>query len=121
MYHLKLIKGLSYKGIVEATKTKPDVYTADKATADEAVASGYFRLLENESEERSDSAAEVNGKVISEMNVSELETFASYKGISLKGITKKADIIAKIREKISDEELEGEIEYGSPTMTELQD
>lgn len=120
MYHLKLIKGLSYKGVVEATKKNPDVYTDDKATAEEAVASGYFKLVESEIEERNDISSEINGKTLSEMNVSELETFAAYKGINLKGITKKADIISKIREEISAEELEGEIEYGSPIMTELQ-
>lgn len=45
MFHLRLIKGLSYFGIVSATKKNPDVYTDDKATADKAVASGYFVLV----------------------------------------------------------------------------
>lgn len=46
-YHLRLTKGLSYTGVVSATKSKPDVFTDDKATADAAVASGYFALLDN--------------------------------------------------------------------------
>ena len=46
MYHLKLIKALSYTGAVSATRKEPDVYTEDKAVADAAVASGYFKLVE---------------------------------------------------------------------------
>lgn len=45
-YHLRLTKGLSYAGVVSATKSKPDVFTDDKATADAAVSSGYFALLD---------------------------------------------------------------------------
>lgn len=46
MYHLKLIKGASYTGIVSATAKNPDVYTDSKAKADAAVASGFFVLVE---------------------------------------------------------------------------
>ena len=53
------------------------------------------------------------------MTVPELETFAAYKNISLKGISKKADIIAKLKDELG-EETENEVDYGSPTMTELQ-
>lgn len=46
MYHLKLCKGLSYSnGKVTATKRNPCVFVDDKATADAAVASGYFKLV----------------------------------------------------------------------------
>ena len=54
------------------------------------------------------------------MTVPELETFAAYKGISLKGISKKADIIAKLKMELDEKETENEVDYGSPTMTELQ-
>lgn len=121
MYHLKLIKALSYKGIVEATRKNPDVYTDDKATADEAAASGYFKLVEDSTEESNNATVEVSGKALSEMNISELETFAAYKGISLKGVTKKADIIEKLKTELPEEETDGVIDYGSPTMMELQD
>ena len=47
MYHLRLIKGLSYTGAVRATKKEPDVYTDDEAIAQGAVASGYFELLQD--------------------------------------------------------------------------
>ena len=39
MYHLRLIKGLSYCGLVEASKIQPDVFVEDKAVADAALAS----------------------------------------------------------------------------------
>lgn len=128
MYHLKLIKALSYYGVVKATKKNPDVYTEDKATADAAVASGYFKLVD-EAQEPPEGGEEKEpgegggnkepGKKLEEMTVPELETFAAYKNISLKGISEKADIIAKLKDELG-EETENEVDYGSPTMTELQ-
>ena len=129
MYHLKLMKALSYCGVVEATKKNPDVFLEDKATADAAVATGYFKLIE-EAEEPPEGGEEKEpgegggdkepGKKLEEMTVPELETFAAYKGISLKGISKKADIIAKLKAELGAAETENEVDYGSPTMTELQ-
>ena len=128
MYHLKLIKALSYYVVVKATKKNPDVYTEDKATADAAVASGNFKLVD-EAQEPPEGGEEKEpgegggnkepGKKLEEMTVPELETFAAYKNISLKGISKKADIIAKLKDELG-EETENEVDYGSPTMTELQ-
>lgn len=130
MYHLKLMKALSYCGVVEATKKNPDVFVEDKATADAAVATGYFKLIE-EAEEPPEGGEEKEpgegrgdkepGKKLEEMTVPELETFAAYKGISLKGISKKADIIAKLKAELGEAETENEVDYGSPTMTELQE
>lgn len=119
-YHLKLTKALSYCGVVKATKKNPDVFVEDKATADEAVATGYFKLVEGEETPEPPKDPEP-GKTLDEMTVPELETYAAYKGVNLKGISKKADIIAKLKEELGDEETEGEVDYGSPTMTELQD
>ena len=168
MYHLKLMKALSFTGIVTATKENPDVYVEDKAIADAAVATGYFKLVEQveahldggqfdrwsfeevkrlaadmgidtaglsskedyiEAIETTEiiPGAEAEGyeehkseKPLEEMTVPELETFAAYKGISLKGISKKADIIAKLKMELDEKETENEVDYGSPTMTELQ-
>ena len=129
MYHLRLYKGRSYCGVVSATKEKPDVFVEDKATADAAVATGYFKLIE-EAEEPTEGGEDKEpgeggvdkepGKKLEEMTVPELETFAAYNGISLKGISKKADIIAKLKEELGVAETENEVDYGSPTMTELQ-
>ena len=119
-YHLKLVKALSYCGVVKATQQHPDVFVDDKATADEAVATGYFKLAEDVAE-IPDDKEEKQSKTLEEMTVPELESFASYKGVSLKGITKKADIIAMLREEMGDEETENEVDYGSPTMLDLQE
>lgn len=120
MYHLKLVKALSFTGIVTATKKNPDVFVEDKATADAAVATGYFKLIEEAEEPTEGGVDKEPGKKLEEMTVPELETFAAYNGISLKGISKKADIIAKLKEELGVAETENEVDYGSPTMTELQ-
>lgn len=169
MYHLRLIKALSYTGVVEATKQHPDVYVEDKAIADRAIATGYFKLMEQEEAhldrgqfddwsfeevkrlaadmgidttglsskedyveaieavgvipgaEMEESGEHKPGKKLEEMTVPELETFAAYHNVSLKGVSRKADIIAKLKAELGAEETENEVDYGSPTMTELQD
>lgn len=45
-YHLQLIKGRSYTGVVSATRKNPDVIVEDEAVAKAAVATGYFQLVE---------------------------------------------------------------------------
>lgn len=124
MYHLKLSKGLSYRGIVSATKKKPDVYIEDEDIYKKALSTGYFEDVSggsapNKGEYQKTSPA-YGGKTLDEMNTSELETFAAYKNVSLKGIRKRDAMIDKLREELPAEELDGIIEYGSPTMTELQ-
>lgn len=121
MYHLKLVKALSYFGVVKATKQHPDVFVEDKATADAAVATGYFRLVEGEEEMPEDGEEKEPGKALEEMTVPELESYAAYHNVSLKGISKKADIIAKLKEELDEEETENEVDYGSPTMQDLQE
>lgn len=120
MYHLRLIKALSYSGVVEATKQHPDVFVKDKATADAAVATGYFQLVE-QVQNPDDGEEQEHRKKLEYMTVAELESFAAYKGVSLKGVTKKADIISKLKGELGDEELDGEVECGSPTMQDLME
>lgn len=125
MYHIKLVKALSYTGFgISATKKNPDVYIEDDDIAEKVLATGYFETVFTGSKtlEVTEEEADYHygGKTLAEMNVSELETFAAYKGISLKGIKKKDAIINKLRSELSEEETEGIIEYGSPTMMELQ-
>lgn len=135
MYHLKLTKALSYSGIVEATKQKPDVFVEDKAIADKAVATGYFTLVDEDGKESAKKPAEGTGnektgenssKALEEMTMAELETYAAYHDVSLKGIRSKAAAVAKIKETLGAKETteakepENEVDYGSPTMQELQ-
>lgn len=123
MYHLKLKKALSYSGIVSATNKKPDVFVEDESVVNQAVASGYFELVQNKPATpapKKEQESNSEGKMLNEMTVGELLAFASYKGISTKGISKKANIIARLKEKLPEQEINGKIIYGSPTMIELQ-
>lgn len=129
MYHLKLVKALSFTGIVTATRKNPDVFVENKATADAAIDTGYFKLIKEtqkppengeEKEPRESGGDKESGKKLEQMTVPELETFAAYKGVNLKGISKKMDIIEKLKEKLNEEETENEVDYSSPTMTKLQ-
>lgn len=143
MYKLKLEKGLSYtvgtpNGLITATKEKPVIEVTESIAA-ALLETDNFSLISVESSEVIEDSAEAetlppsigdtesvcesaySGKTLEEMNVSELETFATYKNVSLKGIRKKDAIINKLREVLPEDELSGIIEYGSPTMTELQE
>ncbi|MCM1231958.1 MAG: hypothetical protein NC489_17705 [Ruminococcus flavefaciens] len=135
---------------LSATKKNPDVFTEDKAQAEALTNSGYFQLVEGTGELQTpeqqpgedtgenaddsipdgilsepdenagDGKDEPQGKTLDQMSRAELETFATYKNVSVKGLPNKPAIVAKLREVLSPEETSGIIEYGSPTMTELQ-
>lgn len=120
-YHIRLIKALSYRGAVSATREHPDVFVEDPATAENAVATGYFvPVADEESGTPEPSETEYGGKPLAEMNKSELETFAAYRDVSLKGAKTKAEMVEKLRAALPASDLEGDIWYGSPTMQELQ-
>lgn len=161
MYHLRLIKALSYKGAVSATREHPDTYTDDEAIAQAAVASGYFELVDDgaapeepaetpeepaegaygtdvgtdtgstpeepeSTEEPAEGASEpaytpaYSGKTLDEMTVAEIETFATYRGVSLKGCKTRAEKVKKLVDELGEDITSGELEYGSPTVVELQ-
>lgn len=138
MYKLKLVKGLSYTvggpdGLITATVTNPEIEVPD-AMAEGLLRDGNFEIVtpgaampaqEAETVSETDSALpyepEYGGKTLDEMTTAEIETFATYKNVSLKGLRKKNAMIAKLRAELPAEELEGIIEYGSPTMVELQE
>lgn len=90
-YHLRLSKGLSYHGVVSATKQRPDVYTDSKAVADRAVASGYFRLIQHGETPKPEPAAQtatLDAEQLSGMSASELRRLATEMGIETKGLGK---------------------------------
>lgn len=104
MYHIRLCKGLSYCGVVSATRKEPDVFVEDKATADVAVASGYFRLMDG-GEESAGGGQTLTGNLdrgqLEEMKVDDLKRLAEDMGIETKGL-KKAQLV----EAIAGEEVE---------------
>lgn len=101
MYHLKLCKGLSYYGMggaLKATRKQPDVHIEDKATADAAVASGFFKLAGEDTV--FPPAGEVLGHLdpeqLDSMTIPELKKLAGEMGVDIKGLKDKAAIIAAI-------------------------
>lgn len=132
MYHLKLIKGLSYTGIVKATQKKPDVFVEDKAIADAAIATGYFKLLKNKetpAQEAPVQTAHLDTAQLEEMKVDDLKKLAADMGIDTTGFKRKADYVEAISAvevtpgPETDGEDENEVDYGegSPTMIDLQE
>ena len=121
MYHLRLVKSLSYSGIVYATKEKPDVYVPEKDQADRLVASGYFALVsdeENTDAEIKQPAYENAGETdlfeddeqekgdaimleLQKMTKDELISYAKDSGIDLTGCNKKDEIFQKIVQEIA--------------------
>lgn len=95
MYHIRLAKALSYSGIVSATKKNPDVFVEDKATADAAVATGYFVHVEERP-----STAPITGHLdkgqLYGMKLADLKKLAEDMGIDTKGLKSKADFVAAI-------------------------
>lgn len=106
MYHLKLCRGLSYSnGKVTATRQRPDVYVEDKATADAAVASGYFRLVEVVEAPDFPPAGEIVGHLdpaqLSKMKVEELKRLAADVGIDVSGLNKAEIVKALAAEEVA--------------------
>lgn len=122
--HLRLIKGLSYDGVVRASAAHPDVFVDDHEKYTALLESGYFEALPDAhtvtghlcadflgemDEEQLDKLADdmgvdTTGKDkaevpdISKMKLEELKEFAEDNSIDLTGCTTKASILQKIRE-----------------------
>lgn len=103
MYHLKLCKGLSYYGMdgaLKATRKQPDVLTEDKAIADAAVASGFFKLVGEGEAPGFPPPGEVLGHLdpaqLESMTIPDPKKLAGEMGVDIKGLKAKGDIIAAI-------------------------
>ena len=114
-YHLRLCKSLSYKGVVSATKKQPDVFVEDKATAEAAVATGYFTLVEDEPEQAAqpEAAAHLDKEQLESMKFDDLKKLAEDMGIDTKGLKKKAELVEAISAvEVIPGEGENEVDYG---------
>ena len=114
-YHLRLCKALSYKGIVSATKKQPDVFVEDKATADEAVATGYFTLITDTPEQQEkQETAHLDKEQLEEWKFDDLKRLAEDMGIDTKSLKKKAELVEAIAavEVIPGDEEDNEADYG---------
>ena len=92
MFHLRLIKGLSYDGAVRASAGAPDVFTDDPEKYKAALKSGYFKAIQDVP------AAPDEGADLSKMTVDKLREYAKENGISLTGCSTKSEILQKINE-----------------------
>ncbi|MCC8066395.1 MAG: hypothetical protein LIO94_04755 [Clostridiales bacterium] len=119
MYHLKLIKGMSYTvGNLSASKRKPDLYVEDKEQADKLVKTGFFTVVgetaeqnasleENEGELEADTSEESESgetPLIAELqgkNKADLVAYAGQNGIDITGCKTKDDILQRIIEAIA--------------------
>lgn len=104
-YKLKLIKGLSYHGVVSATKGNPFAVTADKEVADNAVKSGYFSLIDiitddenKNNQDNLENQDDDDDKTLEQMTVPKLKEVAKQNNIELGNAVKKPDIISVINE-----------------------
>lgn len=101
MFHLRLIKARSYTGVVKATAEHPDVYTDDKQTADYAVSTGYFSLVNTEDNATTDTPGteqSLNAEAIEDMTVDELKKVAKEMGIAKTSGMKRNELIKAITE-----------------------
>lgn len=125
MYTLELIKALSYKGIVNATRENPFVTVEDSATADKAVATGYFRLVpdsvkpENQEDPKDQEdpdgledmiTSEPDYEALAKLTKKELTEYANKHEVDISGCKTNADILQAI----------SIANGGSPTMIDLQ-
>lgn len=131
MYHLKLLKGLSYNGVVSASQKNPDVYVLDETLANQAVATGYFKLVSGEIERVQLSSAQdvksgnLDTAQLESMKLEDLKRLAEDIGLDPSAYRKKADLIEAISSvEVTPVSEENEVDYGegtgSPTMIDLQ-
>lgn len=104
MYHLRLIKGRSYCGIVSATQERPDAYTDNVDDYEAELATGYFEGLgvvaeAAETAEPVEFTDPLNGLIPAHMDaeqleglsLAELKEMAAGVGADTKGCKSKAD------------------------------
>lgn len=98
MYHLRLNKGLSYSGIVSATNRAPDVFVEDTPTADLALATGYFVLVEGNDKAPVPQTPSGSITALDTMSGARLKEYAKENGIDIKGLTRVDDIRTRVLE-----------------------
>lgn len=111
MYHLRLVKGKSYWGVVRAFEKAPDVYVPEKEQAEKLLSSGYFILIDDAAEERKKAAAAASVQPagqeekaeetplivkLQSMTKADLAGYAGSNGIDITGCKTRDDIFQKV-------------------------
>lgn len=124
MYHIKLCKAQSFSGVVTATALCPDVYIQDEKTANAALATGYFRLVETIADKETEPSkpagtAHLDPDQLADLTVDKLKQLAADMDVDISKATKKAEIIEAIcaAEVTPGDELDGD---GEPNYGEDQ-
>lgn len=109
MFKLKLVKGLSYSGIVSATAKDPFVTVDSEETALAAVETGYFEIVErseNIPDGKNGESKEAH-KDWKKLNKEELIAFANEHNIDVSSCKNQDERIALIETALADDD--GEI------------
>lgn len=106
MIKLKLKKGLSYCGVVSATKEHPYVDVENEAAAKLAVASGYFEVVSSGTNAPNSEPATGAVTKLDVMTVAQLRDYAKENGIDLAGATKKEEILSVIENALNSDDSE---------------
>lgn len=123
MYHLRLVKGKTYWGIVKASEEKPDVFVQEKEKADHLMKTGFFSMVGEEDEQDAEQKKHDDGDaenvdlftdeaeeepqekpIIMElqgMTKAELTEYAEKKGIDITGCRTKDDIFQRVIDAIA--------------------
>lgn len=117
MFKLKLIKGLSYNGIVSATAKNPYITVDDEKIALAAVDTGYFKIVEkpekgndgqnNNGGQADDGANKEEPKDWKQFNKDDLIAFANEHNIDVSSCKNQSERIAIIEAALADD---GEID-----------
>lgn len=98
MFKLKLIKGLSYSGIVSATAKNPYITVDNEETALAAVETGYFKIVERPEkiDDGKGNGGNNDGKDWKKLNKDDLIAFADEHNIDVSSCKNQDERIAII-------------------------
>lgn len=104
MFHLKLIKGRSYRGRgITASITAPDVHIENQADADALVASGYFEIVPDGTPDTEPPAAPTGTiTAIDAMNTAQLRAYAKKNGLDIDEAAPKGSSVDVVRVAVAD-------------------
>lgn len=104
MFHLRLIKGLSYDGAVSASTGAPDVFTDDPEKYKAALKSGYFKAIqdapaatdEGKGGEPETLKGHLDPAQLETMSEENLAKLAGDMGLDVAGLKTKEELVAAI-------------------------
>lgn len=102
MFHLRLIKALSYDGAVRASAGAPDVFTDDPEKYSAALASGYFEAIQGAQEDTGDGPepemlkGHLDPAQLETMSEENLAKLAADMGLDASGLNTKEELVKAV-------------------------